>query len=104
MAAEPRRASRPTLLELENAKDGPTLTVGALAYTLGLSDRTVRLMVDGGDIRGVRLGRNYKVPWRSFRNYLFQTGVLPLRPAERAQHEAGMVPPGKRLHTIHDTV
>lgn len=78
-----RARARPTLGQLDRNEDGPPLTHGDVCHLLGLSRPTVREMLNGGDIRGVRIGRNWRVAWRSMRAYLRRTGMLPLRPEER---------------------
>jgi len=73
----------PSLLDLERYEDGPTLRMSAVRAVLGLSPEILREMMEAGDIRAVRHGRNYKVLWRSLRHYLYRTGALPLREGER---------------------
>ena len=84
MARAPRVRCCPSLLDLEREEDGPTLTMGAVALVLGLSQDMVRSMfLESKDIRSFRIGRNHKILWRSLRAYLFSSGALPLRAAER---------------------
>jgi excisionase family DNA binding protein len=73
----------PSLLDLEQQEDGPTLGISAVSTVLGLSEPTVRELLEHGDIRSVRHGRNWKVLWRSLRVYLYRSGALPLRAEER---------------------
>lgn len=83
MAPALRTRRYPSMLDLEREADGPTLGMGAVADVLGLSQDTVRALLEAQDIRSFRIGRNYKVLWRSLRAYLFRSGALPLRESER---------------------
>lgn len=73
----------PSMLDLERYEDGPTLRMMAVKGVTGLGPEVLREMIEAGDLRGVRHGRNYKVLWRSLRHYLYRTGALPLREGER---------------------
>ncbi len=73
----------PSLLDLDRYEDGPTLRMMAVVGVTGLGPEVLREMIDAGDLRGVRHGRNYKVLWRSLRSYLLRTGALPLKDGER---------------------
>lgn len=73
----------PRLIDFEQQEDGPTLGTTEVSEITGVCPRLVRELVEAGDIRGTRLGRSYKVPWRSLRVYLYRIGMLPMTPAER---------------------
>jgi len=73
----------PTLIDLDREADGAPLTIGEVVKILGLSQNTVRDLVDANEIRSVRLGRNRKILWVSLREYLFRAKALPLTMAER---------------------
>lgn len=73
----------PTLVDLDRDADGSPLTIGQTVKILGLSQNTVRDLVDANEIRTVRFGRNRKILWVSLREYLFRAKALPLTTAER---------------------
>jgi hypothetical protein len=73
----------PSLVDLERDHSGPTLRLAQAAYVVGLTLPKMRELVDFGDLRGSRIGRNYFVTWSALRHYLFETGVLPLPLRER---------------------
>jgi excisionase family DNA binding protein len=68
----------PTLHDMQHKEDGPTLGTRHAVELIGISGKTVRELIKAGDIRGVYVGRCYKIPWRNLRSYLFKSGVLPL--------------------------
>jgi excisionase family DNA binding protein len=47
-----------------------TLKVAEVAKRLRVDPRTVRRMIDRGDLRGVRVGRLYRVPVDALEAYL----------------------------------
>lgn len=76
-----RRATH--LIDLERQEDGPTLKTGDVARLTGLGPFMVRQMIQAGEIRAGRIGKCYKIPWRSLRAYCFRVKLLPLRAEER---------------------
>lgn len=76
-------ARLPTLVDLDREIDGPPLRVCDAVRILGFSADTVRELLDAQEIRTVRFGRNRKILWVSFREYLFRAKALPLTIAER---------------------
>lgn len=78
------------LRDFDRHDDGPLLSVLQVSALLGLAPNTVREILDSGDIRGVRLGRNYRIVWRSVKAYLLKTRVLPLPDHERSIAETTM--------------
>ena len=83
----------PELIDFER-EDGPTLSTTDVCYLTGLTPNTVREMLVAGEIVGVQLGRNWKIPWRNLRQYLYHAGFLPLPAVKRwPAHE-----PDRRAH------
>lgn len=80
----PRPDGTPTLTDFEQLDDGPLLSTLQVSALLSLDPCTVREIIEAGDVRGVRLGRNYRIVWRSVKAYLYKSGVLPLTATERA--------------------